>query len=309
MVELFEWEEQEANINLSGSGMEPIASIEELERTDGDPKELLADLYGVSKDNIIFTHGAQEAMFLVLAAFKQDVIDIPIPTYPPIIDQARMLGMKVNFIESPLESKNKLLSLVNPNNPTGEYISIRDIIGNKLVVVDEIFKPFVNKKFEYVSGTILIMSTSKFFSILDHKIGWIIADKENIRRIQVVRDLISPPPIGGKWIINYIIPNIDYFYKRNLSIIKMNYSQLDKMNKYFHIIYNSFMPIAVLYRDGIDDKSLAEKLLQTRGVLLTPTSYFYMPSGLRISLGHHNHELLIEAMRSLNELIESREFV
>jgi len=302
-VDLFDWEEQDSEINLSGSGMEPIENIDTLNWVEGDPKELIAEIYGVNPDNILLTHGAQEAMFLVLAAFRLDVVDVLIPTYPPIVEQAQILGARVNFIESPFESKNRFILLVNPNNPTGEYIPIQELIGRGIVVVDEIFKPFISKSFEYIPGSIILMSTSKFFSVKDHKVGWIISDKKFIRRIKNMRDLVSPPPIGDKWLINFIVGSMEEFYRRNLSIIKENYSRLSNLDEFFHIIYNHNMPIAVLFRDELEDKAFAGKLLKEKGVLLTPTSYFYMPSGLRISLGHSNHQLVEEAVERMNELI------
>ncbi len=303
MVELFHWETQDAKINLSGSGMEPFERIEQLNKLDGDPKELLAELYRVEPDNIIFTHGAQESMLIAFAALKPREVYIPLPVYPPVVDQARLLGINVKFIDNVYDASRGVIAMVNPNNPTGELVNLEELTSNSIVIADEIFKPFINRDFSYTPGTIILMSTSKFFSIRNRKIGWIIGEKKIIKRIRDMRDLISPPPISNQELINYIVPNIEQFYNRNMHIIRKNLGILKKLNREFHVIYNEYMPVAVLYRDGLDDMIFAQKLLDKHSILLTPTTYFYMPSGLRISLGRRDDTLIKAAIKAANTLL------
>jgi len=305
MVELFYWETQEARINLSGSGMEPYDRLDQLNKLEGDPKELLAELYEVEPHNIIFTHGAQESMLIALAALKPREVYIPIPVYPPVVDQAKLLGINVKFIDSAYDAPNGVIAMINPNNPTGELVDLEELSSKSIIVVDEIFKPFVKRDFTYIPGAIILMSTSKFFSIRNRKIGWIVAEKKIIKRIRDMRDLISPPPISNQELINYIVPNIERFYNRNMHIIQKNLKILRRLNRGFHLIYNEYMPVAVLYKDGLDDMMFAKKLLEEHNILLTPTTYFYMPSGLRISLGHRDEKLVETAINSANALLSS----
>lgn len=303
MVELFEWEEQEARINLSTSSMEPIDSVYRLEGVDGEPRELIAELYGVNDDNVVIVHGAQEAMFLCLLALRPEEIYIPIPTYPLIYEQARLLDIRVNYIDNVYDVRNGCLALVNPNNPTGEYINISELVGESIVIVDEIFKPFVRDEFEYISGSILVMSTSKFYSVRGRKVGWIISERKIIKRIREVRDIVSPPPIYDQELINYVIPNHKYFRERNISIVRRNYELLKSINKYFQILYGRYMPIAVLYREGFRDMDFAQKLFRNTGVLVTPTTYFLLPGGLRILLGATKSDYILEGLSRINAML------
>ncbi len=302
MVELFDWETQEADVNLSGSSMEPLPDLSGLEYEDGDPHELVAELYGVDPSNTLFIHGAQEGMFLTLLALRPKEITIPIPIYPPVHIQARILGIRVRFVENPFEADTKVVAMVNPNNPTGEYYDLSELAGDRIVIVDEIFKPFVDDRFEYIDNSVIIMSTSKYFSVIDKKVGWIIADKKYIDHIRDVRDLVSPPPISDVSLINYIIPNIDFFRKRNQAIIKRNLDLLTKKSGFFQIIYRKYMPVAVLYRDNLDDMMFARELHRRYDVLLTPTSFFLLPGGLRIGLGRDSDMDMMRALDALNKL-------
>lgn len=303
LVELFDWERQEARINLSTSSMEPIDSINVLEKyEDGDPHEIIAEFYGVEKENVLFVHGAQEGMFLSLLAIKPEEIHIPVPIYPTVFMQAKILGIKVNYIDSPYDVSRGCIALVNPNNPTGEYIDVDELVGKGVVVVDEIFKPFVSRDFEYIPGTILVMSSSKFYSVKGRKVGWIISERKIIDRIKDIRDLVTPPPIYDQELINYIIPNHDYFWKRNIGIIRKNYEVLKRINQYFHILYGEYMPVAVLYREGLRDMDFAKNLFKNYDVLLTPTTYFLLYGGLRILLGISRTDYIVEAINSINKL-------
>ena len=151
------------DVNLSESGIDPMSlkelmSESELEEllslplgyghTIGEPKlrERIASLYeGHTASNVLITSGSSEAIFLTatLLLSGEDELLMMTPNYLSMSGIAKSLGSKVSFI--PLEEESdwswnldklrntvsqntKLISLCNPNNPTGSVMKIEDMI-------------------------------------------------------------------------------------------------------------------------------------------------------------------------------------
>lgn len=305
MVDLFDWEEQEAEIDLSGSGIEPFDGLDKLEASEKDAEEVLADWYGVKPENVLIVHGSQEGIFLTYMALKPESVYIPLPSYPPIFEQAEALDIDVNFTGLRPEVKDSVIVLANPNNPTGYYIEDLDrMADDNLVIVDEIFKPYVDENLLIHPNVIIISSTSKFFGFKDRKVGWIIGDKKYIHKIKLTRDLVTPTPLYDSMLMKYAFKNYDFFRERSLDIVRRNIRTLRKNLKDFNIEYNPDMPVALIVREGLDAMDFCKKFLKEKNVLFTPSDYFGMKGGIRIQIGLEDSEKLEEALRRLNEFTE-----
>ena len=307
MVDLFDWEEQgvKAEIDLSGSGIGPFDDLDKLKMSDKEPEEILAEWYGVKPENVLVVHGSQEGTFLAYMGLKPQSVYIPLPSYPPIFEQAEALDINVNFTGLKPEVEDSVIVLANPNNPTGYYIKDLDkLADNNLVIVDEIFKPFVDEDILIHPNIIIISSTSKFFGFKDRKVGWIIGDKEYIHKIRLARDLATPTPLYDSILVKYAFKNYDFFKERSLGIVRRNIDVLRKNVKGFEIRYNPDMPIAVISRDNLDSMEFCKKFFEKKNVLFTPTDYFGMKGGVRIRIGFEDIGLLEEALRRLNEFTE-----
>jgi aspartate/methionine/tyrosine aminotransferase len=301
MVELFRWQEQKCEINLSISGIEQFKEIEKLEKEEGDARKILADRYNVKENNVTIVHSAQEGLFFTLLALKPKEVYIALPAYQPMFEQTKELGIKTYFTNNPYELKNKIIILSNPNNPTGEIYNIQELIeNNNILILDEIFKYFINDEDKFFENTIIISSTSKFFNFKNRKVGWIICEDKLSEKIKYYKDLISPDPIFDEELINYIYKNFHFFKKRNINIISKN---LDVIKKYkiqeFRIIYNEYMPVMILEREGLNSMDYCLRLHKEKSVLLTPMNYFLKPDAVRIFLGYENDEILKKAMERI----------
>jgi aspartate/methionine/tyrosine aminotransferase len=202
---------------------------------------------------------------------------------------------------NPYELKNKIIILSNPNNPTGEIYNIQELIeNNNILILDEIFKYFINDEDKFFENTIIISSTSKFFNFKNRKVGWIICEDKLSEKIKYYKDLISPDPIFDEELINYIYKNFHFFKKRNINIISKNLAVIKKYKiQEFRIIYNEYMPVMMLEREGLNAMDYCSKLLNEKSVLLTPMSYFLKPDAVRIFLGYENEEILKKAMERI----------
>lgn len=304
MVDLFKWEEQEADINLSGSGIQPFEFYDSLKLDNREVEAILAEWYHVKEENVLITHGAQEAMFLTFIALEPKFIHVPLPSYPPIYDQAKLLGINVNFTGIKPMVEGSVIALANPNNPTGTYINLDDIVDKNLVIVDEIFKPYVDDEPYIHENVIVISSTSKFFGFKDRKVGWIIGKKTYIDKIRLARELITPAPIYDQILIKYAFKNYDYFKERSINIVKNNVDSLFEYNKYFKIQYNPYLPYALLIDKELDMMSFCRELLIRKGLLLTPSDFFGISGGMRISLGLDDRRAFVSALKKLNSFVE-----
>ncbi|MEM3831999.1 MAG: pyridoxal phosphate-dependent aminotransferase [Thermoprotei archaeon] len=297
MVDLFDWEEQKAEINLSWSSIEGFEELNKLPKDNNEPEKILAEWYNVSSENIVIVHGAQEGMFLTYLALKPNKVVIPLPSYPPIFEQAQALGIKIEYSEIKPKVEKSIIALANPNNPTGLYLNPDEIVSNNLVIIDEIFKYFIDDKPYFHDNAIIISGTSKFFAIRGRKVGWIIAKKELAEKIKKIKDLVTPEPLYEKELIKYIFKNFDFFKERSINIIKENMKILYQFSDTrFKIIHNPYMPVALLTKDALNSMDFCRKLLKETGVLFTPSKFFGIDGGFRVSLGSKDPSILKESL-------------
>jgi histidinol-phosphate aminotransferase len=99
-----------------------------------------------------------------------------------------------DFIKQ-INSSYSVISIENPNNPTGQIISIQSVENivkkalqyNAYVIVDEAYgdyMPLNNSAIQLVekySNVIVLRSASKFFGLPNHRIGYLFADKEFVK--------------------------------------------------------------------------------------------------------------------------------
>ena len=94
-----------------------------------------------------------------------------------------------------IDSKYSVISIENPNNPTGQIIDINDIekIVRKakqygiFVIIDEAYGDYMslnNSAIKLVgkyNNIIVLKSASKFYGLPNHRIGYLFAEKELIK--------------------------------------------------------------------------------------------------------------------------------
>ncbi len=186
-----------------------------------DPKasslrKLVAGEFKIKPENILHGNGSDELIYYLITTFGGPVL-YPVPTFSMygIISQA--LGEK--RIEIPLDrnfdlntdefyktirkGNPKLIFLSSPNNPTGNSFSsgrILKIIQStslrvtrhpSLVVVDEAYQPFSNKK-SFVPllkkyKNLAILRTLSKVGLAGLRVGFMIADPAIIKEVNKVR--------------------------------------------------------------------------------------------------------------------------
>ena len=188
-------------------------------------REKLADIHGVSADNVVITPGSKWGVFanMYLLLKGGGNVIIPTPYWTAYELMAQSLGAQTRLLKTELDSKwridldrledlidreTRMIILNNPSNPTSKVIDedvldgIVEIANDKGIVIlsDEIYGAisFVKTKsiLDYGDNHILITGFSKTFTMTGWRIGYIIASKQLIDKIAKLNQItISNVPV------------------------------------------------------------------------------------------------------------------
>ncbi|WP_054857692.1 pyridoxal phosphate-dependent aminotransferase [Vulcanisaeta sp. JCM 16159] len=321
-----------AKYNVSSSGVLPIP-LNEIEGLGeaGNLTDELMHIYGVDRGNLAITHGTQEGNFAALTALRElglieHVITV-IPEYEPIRVLPKFLHLRqteLNIDDSLTELFNHIemgsaLFFSNPNNPLGIFLNkkllweLSDELRRKkaYAVIDSIFLEFVENNLRGLpmENMIFTFSTSKFYTMNELKVGWVIGDNKVIKEINGVIDLVSPLVIDlNLRYTSILLRNRNWVKERNLGIIVPNIDTMRKMindaHDYVNISYVEYMPIFYMRIrcQGITGSDLARKML-SKDVLTVPGQYFGKDDGIRVGLGSVKRDIFEEAMRIIMNVI------
>lgn len=321
-----------AKYDVSSSGVKPI-QLDEIIKL-GEASNFIEDLmsiYGVDRRNLAITHGTQEGNFAALTALRElgliERVITVIPEYEPIRVLPKFLRLRqteLNINESLTELFNNIergsaLFFSNPNNPLGTFLNkkllweLSDELRrrNAYAVIDSIFLEFVenNLKDLPMENIIFTFSTSKFYTMNEIKVGWVVGDNEIVKEINGIIDLVSPLVIDlNLKYVSILLRNRSWVRERNLGIIIPNVDTMRKVineiSDYVSISYVEYMPILYIRTkcQEITGSTFANKLL-SRDILTVPGQYFGKDDGIRIGLGSVKRDIFEEAMRIIMNAI------
>ena len=270
-------------------------------------KNELLNYYGdyigksISKDNIAFGAGAMGILrnlceFLVQKGTK--VLGIA-PQFPRFISEVELkkgiyeyycLDKKNNykfiakdFIKQ-INNTYSVISIENPNNPTGQIIDLNDIGQivekarqcNIYVIVDEAYgdyMPLNNSAINLVdkySNLIVLKSASKFYGLPNHRIGYLFADKELIKIYNEISLPFAFSDLSAS-IFTKVLRNHKEFDISKQKLIEANKQICKALKNENHTYTNIETPIFTIRTDKYKD--LTKKLL-AQGVIVENCSYF-----------------------------------
>lgn len=210
----------DANENSLGS-----AVAENLNRYpdphQNDLKEKLAEIKGLTNENIFIGNGSDEAIDLLIRAFcnpGKDKIITLIPTYGmykvsaaindiEVIEVALTKEFQINIKETVkhFNELTKLIFICSPNNPTGNIINtidieviLKDFKG--IVVLDEAYIDFAENKswvpfLKDHPNLIILQTLSKAWGLANIRLGMALSGNEAI--INVLNKIKPPYNING----------------------------------------------------------------------------------------------------------------
>lgn len=329
--------------NLSESGVHPVTVAELV----GDPEEarallgahlhynqsngtpelrrMIASMYdGATENNVMVTNGTAESNFTAtwLLIEPGDEVVMLLPIYMQIWGLARGFGAEIrpfhlreeegwapdlDRLYSIVNPKTKLITVCNPNNPTGSVLSADEM--DKIVeaagkagawlLVDEVYRgaervgettPTFWGKYDKL---IITSGLSKAYGLPGLRIGWIVSTPEMAAQAWAYHDYItiSPSPLSDCLARAALRPeNRARLLTRTRTILKQNHLTLrewvDGSSGVFSMIDPDAGAIAyVRFKLRIGSVELATRLREEKSVLVVPGDHFLMSSYLRIGYG------------------------
>ncbi len=178
---ILSWPDLHININ-----------IQELASRYPDPdcsklRMLISQRENIPPSRILFTNGSNEAIFLLSSLFGEDTAILQ-PAYSEYSRAFKNLHSIFTLEDAP---KFRHIIIVNPNNPTGKYIPLREIICScpkTIFIIDEAYRDFLlTAKPETLCGlenVILLRSLTKIFHLSGARIGYVIASERVIAALR-----------------------------------------------------------------------------------------------------------------------------
>ena len=208
---------------------------------------LLAKSLGLTQQELIVANGASELISTITGRFVQNLA-VPVPTFNEYINRAEVQGKSVSpfvtsgdfeldpkaFIQHVESTRANSALLIQPNNPTGTFISkenmrylLESLSSLDLILVDESFIEFVHAEpnpsvvdliFEY-PNLIILKSLSKNYGIPGLRLGYAVSGNQ-----ERVADLRQDLPI---WNINSLaqfflekMPEYQEHFYRSCELLK-----------------------------------------------------------------------------------------
>jgi aspartate/methionine/tyrosine aminotransferase len=275
---------------------------------------------GKSADDILITHGAIEANWLLMHALvnQGDRVVCTWPVYQQLWQIAAYLGADVRKwdfrhdldftnIRQLLEKPTKLLIINSPNNPTGiaftrEQLQTLVELGEKsgaLILCDEVYRGIVYGDHAIAppltalssERAMVSMSLSKVFGLPGLRTGWIVAPAEVREACLRFRDYVSiSPPKISDLLAEVAIRNRDKVLERNRQLLNRNHRLLTEWAATHRNFVKLETPQAGTtafpkYLATVDSETLGRRLVEEKGVLVVPGFCFDIENHFRIGFG------------------------
>ncbi|MGB3503512.1 MAG: aminotransferase [Mesorhizobium sp.] len=291
-------------------------------------------------ENVSVTHGAIGANSLIYQTLVEpgDVVVSVVPTYQQHYSIPESLGADVRLLR--LHEKDgflpdlgrmrelvkggaKLISLTNPNNPTGALIDrpiLEEIVAiareaGAWILCDEVYRGidqegdgFTASIADLYEKGISTGSMSKAYSLAGLRLGWIVAPKEIIHAVSVHRDYNT---ISVGMIDDYLaalaLESRDKVLARGRGIVRGNLAMLSEWveaePRISWVKPRSGTTAALRYDFDMPSEALCIRLLEQTGVMLTPGSALDMEGYLRIGYAN-SPEILRDGLARMTPFLK-----
>ena len=294
-------------------------------------RETLSNKFKIDKNRIILGSGSDQIFELICKSYLKKGDEVIVPKYSFIIYRiySKMNGAKViyskenNFtisvsdIIKQVSKKTKIVFLANPNNPTGTYISKKDLLflrkklkSNILLVVDDAYFEYVKQKdylpalklFSNYKNVVVTRTFSKIYGLAGLRVGWGYGSKKIID----VLNKIKPPfnvNRAALFAASAAVKDNTWLKKEIKHVNNWNKKMFNEFKKMKIETNGSFGNFLLVNFDKVKIKSSKVfKLLAKGGILVRKMDVYGIKNSLRITIGknNENRKLILKMKKILN---------
>ena len=294
-------------------------------------RETLSNKFKIDKNRIILGSGSDQIFELICKSYLKKGDEVIVPKYSFIIYRiySKMNGAKViyskenNFtisvsdIIKRVSKKTKIVFLANPNNPTGTYISKKDLLflrkklkSNILLVVDDAYFEYVKQKdylpalklFSNYKNVVVTRTFSKIYGLAGLRVGWGYGSKKIID----VLNKIKPPfnvNRAALFAASAAVKDNTWLKKEIKHVNNWNKKMFNEFKKMKIETNGSFSNFLLVNFDKVKIKSSKVfKLLAKGGILVRKMDVYGIKNSLRITIGknNENRKLILKMKKILN---------
>jgi len=327
--------EHEADIMLAESGIRSLSAGEfdtdpgELGYvipTNGDPdlRAEVAERYGLTADEVLFTCGTQEANFVTFCSLldRSDHAVVVTPTYQALHSVPAAVGevtrvelsppdweLDVDRVADAVRPETELIVVNNPNNPTGRYhpreriAALYDLAADAdaFLLCDEVYRLLAPDPIEPVASMgprgISTTSLTKAYGLAGTRFGWVAGPEDVIEDAWRWKDYttISPSPFGQHVARQALAPDRERsilarnreLAERNRAIVADFLAEHD-LSWYDPVGVNGFPEIPPGFADARD---FCRTVVEEASVVLAPGDVFGFEDRFRVGFGLPTDEL------------------
>ena len=281
---------------------------------------LISKKYKCDRNRIICGSGSDEIIQMLCQLFLKKGDEVVVPQYSflmyriyaKIVDAKVIFSKEVNFkvsveeILSKVTKKTKLVFLANPNNPTGTYITQKELIElrNKLsngilLVVDDAYYEYMKNK-DYKSGfetfknkkNVFILRTfSKIHGLASLRVGWGYGEKKIINELYKIKPPFNVNKIAQLCAIEALKDK--EFIKKSVKHNILWSKKIKKELKKYKINTNKIGPNFFLlnFNECKISADKIEKKLENFGIILREMKSYGIKNCLRFTIGNKRENL------------------
>lgn len=356
------WENTVA-YNLTESGLHPFTIRELLGEdeidalldlplgyghTEGEPelRAAIAALHpGASPEQVLVTTGSSEANLVTLMSLLEagDEIVFVTPNFMQIHGLARALGATVRQVPLRLEQgrwrldldavaaaigpRTRLISLCNPNNPTGAVLSTEERLGlaeiasrhGVILHADEIYRgaELVDDETATLFGAspdvVVTGGMAKAMALAGLRLGWLVAPEKLVGEAMRRQDYttIGSNVLGQRLALHALQPaRRARIVARNRALLHRNLDRLASWIEARASIFAWVPPEAgamafLRYDLPISSDELSRELRETQSVFVVAGSWFGMENHLRLGIGV-DPEHFAAALERIDRFLQQR---
>ena len=325
----------ESALGMSPKAMKIISDKSlNLERYPDGKSELLrkeiSKKYKCNFEKIICGAGSDEVIQMICQLFLKPKDQVVVPQYSFLMYRiyANIVGAKVVFakeinfkvsiteIIKKVTKNTKIVFVANPNNPTGTYLTKKEIIElrkklNKriLLVIDDAYAEYMKNEdyksglelFKNMDNVFILRTFSKIFGLASLRVGWGYGSKKIINALNIIK-----PPFNVSHIAQLAATEalkdrkfIDKSIKHNLLFAKKIKTYLEQYQIFSNSISANFL-LLDFKNCKYSAKYLYEKLKQ-RGIIVRSTEDgYHIRNKLRLTIGSKRENLaFINAVKNI----------